>query len=62
MSAEKTWRKDRAFLSRWIINFQMMNIFLRRCAAEILDDFIPTSRQNGDIIVGVREIFTIDRV
>jgi len=28
-----------------------------RCAAEILDDFIPTSRQNVDMFVGVREIF-----
>jgi hypothetical protein len=27
-----------------------------RCAAEILDDFIPTCRQHGDIYVGVREI------
>ena len=29
---------------------------LRRCAAEILDDFIPTCRQHGDIYVGLREM------
>jgi hypothetical protein len=25
------------------------------CAAEIMDDFIPTGRQDGEMVVGVRE-------
>jgi hypothetical protein len=33
-----------------------LKFVVKRCAAEILDDFISTSRQDGDTFVGVREI------
>jgi hypothetical protein len=34
---------------------KVLKSLFKRCAGEILDDFIPTCRQDGDMVVGVRE-------
>jgi hypothetical protein len=42
-----------------IFLFSLFISTLRLCAFEILDDFIPTCRQDEDMIVGLREEFVI---
>jgi len=46
--------KENLLLMRSEISFSFLIIFFR-CAAEILDDFIPISRQYGDFWIGARE-------